>query len=101
VIKLIGNYEIHGQNLDYALVLNEGKTKKQVDKKSGEVTIKPHYKTVGYYRAVEDCVIACYRHATRMLTNEEEMTLKEAAKRFEEIEQRLEAIMPDCFKWRR
>lgn len=98
MIKLIDNYEIHGNAYDYALVINEGRTSKQTDKKTGETIEKPVYKTIGYYNKVSSCVVACYKHAIRKITAEEEMTLKEAAERFESVQKRLEEIIPKCFE---
>lgn len=93
MIPLIKGYEIHGNARDYALVINKGEKVKK-DGKTKYIA----YQTVGYYMSVQNCVKACYNDIVRKLVADEKMTLTEAAKRFEEIEQRLEEIIPDCFK---
>jgi len=89
MIKLIENYEIHGNTYDYSLVINTGK-----EGKDG----KPIYKTLGYFRSVESCIKECYRHLCRKATAEQVLTLNDAIVLFQRIEKRLEEIIPDCMK---
>ena len=89
MIELIKNYEIHGKEYDYSLVINTGR----VDKENRPIT-----KPVGYYRTVEECIKACYRHLCRKATAEQVLTLSDAVVEFQKIEKQLEEIIPDCFK---
>lgn len=89
MIKLIENYEIHGNAYDYSLVVNTGK-----EDKNG----KPIYKTLGYFRSVEGCIKECYRQLCRKATAEQVLTLNDAIVLFQRIEKRLEEIIPDGFK---
>ena len=90
MITLIDGYEIHGNSKDYSLVINTGKK----DKKTG----KDRTVVVGYYNSVSSCVLACYKDICRKVTRDKAMTLTEAVTEFQTIENRLESIIPDCFK---
>ena len=89
MIKLIDNYEIHGNTYDYSLVINTGKLNQNG---------KPIYRPIGYHRTVEDCIKDCYRHLCRKATAEQMLTLNDAIVLFQRIEKRLEEIIPDDFK---
>lgn len=97
MIKLIEGYEIHGNQYDYSLVINTGRVSKQVDKKTGETTERPVYKTEGYYNSVQSCIKACYKKLCLKAVANEDMTLTEAIERFDGIQKRLEEIIPKCF----
>lgn len=89
MIKLIENYEIHGNKYDYVLALNTGK----VDK-NGKPILKPE----GYYNTVAACINACYHKLCRGVVAEKAMTLKEAVAEFEAIQRRLEELIPEVLK---
>lgn len=97
MIKLIDNYEIHGNPYDYSLVINTGRVSVKTDKKTGETTESRVYKTIGYYNNVKSCILACYKDLCRKVVAEDVLTLTEALNRFDEIQKRLEEIIPNCF----
>lgn len=88
MIKLIDNYEIHGNSYDYVLVQNSGKVDKQGN---------PVYKNLGYFRSIKSCIKACYRAMCLKAVEEEVLTLTEALDRFDAIYLKLENIIPRCF----
>ena len=89
MIKLIRDYYVDGREGDYALVQDM----KKLDKGGNQV-----FKTICYPSTVNSAVMTLYKRLCRDLTNEETLTLTEAAERFESIANELKAVMPKCFK---
>lgn len=84
VIKLIDNYEIIGNEIDYTLVRRIGKK----DKKGNDI-----FKVCGDYGTVQACINACLQDKCIELTKEKTMMLHEAIQEFKKIEKRLESVM--------
>ena len=85
IIKLIDDYVIIGNDKDYSLAKYTGKK----DKNGKDI-----FKIKGYYNSIPSCIKACYFEKCLELTKLEDLELKDAINKFNDIKNDLEKIIP-------
>lgn len=89
MIKITEKYYIDGDPMNYILKRVSG-----TNKQTGEIL----YTTEGYFRDMQSCIKAIIRRSKREFVGENDISLKEAIVKFDEIEKDMNKKLEELLK---